>query len=347
MGWFSRKPPVEKRNYSSIILDAVEGAVSTATGAGHSAGIEMAAAFLANELRGATVEGDAWLRRTITRAWLADHAAECLRTGEAVAFISVADDGEVNLIPVADNIWHGDSFSERDWTATCTVSVPDGAKTITVPRSQLIVSRWSSSPIMRHLGRSSQSRVSTMAAAASRGEARIAESFSGAVASLLTIPAGASGDGAALARLRAAIASAKGRSLVVEGAVQGFEQKTGSRTDWQPTRVQPDPTGLLAGEKQAREALIGAAGFPAALFDPTTDGTGAREALRRARVNVIEPFSLELADELSRGLATDVALKLSPYATDVQGKATSAAKLAAAGLPLDDALDIVGIEDGK
>ena len=61
----------------------------------------------------------------------------------------------------------------------------------------------------------------------------------------------------------------------------------------------------------------------------------------------MEPFALELADELSRGLATEVRLELSPYATDVQGKSTSAAKLAAAGLPLDDALDIVGIQNGK
>ncbi|MCY4192657.1 MAG: hypothetical protein OXD42_15300 [Rhodospirillaceae bacterium] len=102
-------------------------------------------------------------------------------------------------------------------------------------------------------------------------------------------------------------------------------------------------TALNEAARDAFDRFVAAAGLPPALFRAGSDGTSLRESMRQARLRAVEPMRLRLQDELQRRLNPTIALKLDPYALDMQARATAIHKLASAGVPLDEALQAVGL----
>ena len=88
--------------------------------------------------------------------------------------------------------------------------------------------------------------------------------------------------------------------------------------------------------------MLDVIGMPTALCDAGADGTAQREALRRARLNFVQPFADCLADELSMQLGEEVSFTFDNYALDMVSRAQVVHKLTAAGVDLGVAMAAVG-----
>ena len=97
--------------------------------------------------------------------------------------------------------------------------------------------------------------------------------------------------------------------------------------------------------KDAFDAVLAATGTPPSLFTDA-DGTSQREAVRRWHLNTVLPLAHLLEHELTAKLETPVKLKFDAYALDMVSRATVVNKLVASGVPMQTALDSVGLADG-
>ena len=195
----------------------------------------------------------------------------------------------------------------------------------------------------------------TGAALTANAELRLSEEASGSVSRLIPVPqdGGDGGDADPLAGLKADIAAGKGRALMVETVAAGWGEGKAAApmSDWTQRRLGPDPAdGFRALWGDGCEMVVAACGVPAALISGKADGTLARESWRMFLHGALAPTARIVADELARkfdvpGLKFDFS---SLYASDLQGRATSAAKLAAIeGMTADMALQIAGLMHGE
>ena len=353
MRWPWQRP--ERRNYEAILTAALEAAAVDRNSAAASAALECAAGFLARELAGATVEGPDWVRRAVTRNFLDWIGRRTVRAGEAVAAIHVGRDGDVMLLPSASHYWHGDGLDERTWDARVTVATPHSTQTRLYSRDALVVSRWTISGFQRHFGIGPTTLASATAATATRTEQRLAEHASSPVASLVPVPEGHSpqkpddDDADPLAGLRAGITGAKGAALLLETLSGGWgDRSSAPQGDWKAQTLGPHMSEQL--NEAARDSfarMVSACGLPPSLFDARAEGTAQREAIRRARLNFVQPFAARLQDELSDQLGATVRLRFDNYALDMVSRAQVVHKLTASGVALTVALAAVGLADAE
>ena len=181
-------------------------------------------------------------------------------------------------------------------------------------------------------------------------ERSLADEASGPIAQILPIPDGQDGgdgsDDDPLAMLKADIAKARGKALLLETTAAGFGEGMSSapRRDWISSRLGPNPpAGMATIAEQAFARMLAACGCPPGLFESGADGTSQREALRRWHQSTVLPLARILEHELSARLETSVKLKFDLYATDLQGRATTFQKLVSGGTSVNEALTISGL----
>ena len=146
------------------------------------------------------------------------------------------------------------------------------------------------------------------ASLAGRLEAGLASEASAPPAQLLPVPSdgqgGADGDEDAdpLAGLRADLAKAKGRAVLVETTAGGWAKGPGDapRRDWEQKRIGADDWPDVLRESRADVAanVAQACNVPVALLDGRAEGTSQREALRRFAHLSLEPLGELVAYEL-------------------------------------------------
>ena len=167
---------------------------------------------------------------------------------------------------------------------------------------------------------------------------------------MLAIPQDGGDDAAGnpLKLLKADIAGARGKALLVETSAAGWGEGRASapQRDWMASRLGPmPPPGMVEVAQQAFERVLAATGTPPSLF-VDSDGTSQRESVRRWHLNLVLPLARLVEHELAAKFETPVALKFDTYALDMVSRATVVAKLAQAGVPMATALDAVGLADG-
>ena len=263
--------------------------------------------------------------------------------------IRVGGDGMVKLIPASSWHWEG-THDPATWTVRATAYGPSTSTTWNLPASAVVFVRWGGTPGQPYVGTGPLSWAHTTARLQSEVERSLADEAQGPLAQLLAIPSdgGDAGDGDPLKLLKADIAGARGKALLLETSAAGWgEGRTAApQRDWQASRLGPMPPESMATiRKDAFEAVLAACGTPPSLFTDA-DGTSQREALRRWHLNLVLPMARLVEHELSVKLEAPVELKFDSYALDMVSRATVVAKLAQAGVPMATALDAVGMGDG-
>ena len=156
---------------------------------------------------------------------------------------------------------------------------------------------------------------------------------------------GDDGDDDPLKMLKADIAGARGKALLVETNASGWgEGRTAApQRDWQAARLGPMPPESMATiRKDAFEAVLAACGTPPSLFT-AADGTSQREAVRRWHLNLVLPLARLVEHELTAKLETPVKLKFDNYPLDLAGRAQAFQKLVAGGVAVNEALATSGL----
>ena len=353
---FPRK--VEKResggDFSDAVIRLIEAqAAGSAADASSTAAVEAASGALSRAFAAATVEGPPWVQEAVSPGFLGQIGRDLIRRGDSMHVIRLDAMGGVKLIPCSSWHWEG-TPDPATWTVRATAYGPSTSTTWHLPASGVVFVRWGSNPGQPYIGTGPLDWAHTTGRLNAAAERSLADEAGGPVAQILTVPEGQAGDdddeGDPLATLRAAIAGARGKSLLLETTQSGFgEGKAGAPArDWSPARLGPAPTeALVKLADHAFQRTLAATGTPPDLFAPA-DGTAQREALRRWHMGVVIPLARQLEHELSGKLDTPVALKFDGYPLDLQSRASAFQKLVAGGVAVNEALVTAGLlaDDG-
>ena len=353
MRWpWSKRP--ERREaaggYTEIIGRLIEAQAAGSTQqASATAATEAAAGLLSRSFAAATVEGPPDIAEAVSPSTMAQIGRDLVRVGESLHVIRLTDRG-VRLIPASTWYWEGNA-DPADWLCTATAYGPSGSSTWRVPWSSVIFIAWGAPTARPYHGLSPSVWAADTSRLHANAERGLANEAGGPTALLLPIPeghdAGSDDDDDPLASLRADIAAAKGRALLLETTSSGFgEGKANAPArDWQQSRLGPSPTEHMVSLADAAfQRMLAAAGVPPSLF-LDSDGTSQREAVRRYHMNVVMPLARILETELRAKLDAAVRLRFDGYAMDLVSRAQVVAKLTAAGVELPAALQAVGLAE--
>ena len=353
MRWPWAKP--ERResggDFSDAVVRLIEAqAAGTAADASSTAAVEAAAGALSRAFASADVQGAPWVQEAVTPTVLGQMGRDLVRQGSSMHIIRVGGDGMVRLIPASSWHWEG-SHDPASWTVRATAYGPSTSTTWNLPASAVVFVRWGSNPGQPYLGVAPTSWAYTTARLGSEVERSIADEVGGPLAQLLAVPqdGGDDGDDDPLAALKADIAGARGRAMLVETVNSGWgEGKTAApQSDWKQQRLGPAPPEVMAQlRRDAFEHVLAACGTPPSLFTDS-DGTSQREAVRRWHQNTVLPLARMVEREATAKLETPVKLRFDSYALDMVSRATVVAKLTGAGVAPGVALAAVGLmQDG-
>ena len=300
----------------------------------------------------ATVVGPPWVQQAVSPSFLGQSTRDILRRGASMNVIRLDREGGVRLIPASNWHWEG-NHDPASWTVRVTCYGPSTSTTWNLPASGVVFLRWGSAPGQPYIGTGPTDWAHTTARLNAAAEKSLADEAGGPVAQLLTVPegndAGSDDDSDPLAGLRADIAAAKGRALLVESSNSGYgEGKANApQRDFDPRALHPTPdAGLVQVADQAFMRVLAACGTPPALFTGDADGTSQREALRRWHLGTVLPIARMIEHELSEKLDVPVRLKFDSYPRDQVSRAQVFSKLIAAeGMTKEMALAISGLMD--
>lgn len=347
---FTKKP--EKResggDFSDSVLRLIEAqAAGSAADASSTAAVEAAAGALSRAFASAEVQGPAWIQNTITPEFLGQVGRDLIRAGDSMHVVKITSKGKVILLPCSS--WHFEGEADPDsWTIRATVYGPSTSTTRNLPFEAVVFVKWGSSPGQPYVGTGPLSWAHTTARLQSETERSLADEAAGPLAQILAVPqdGGDDDDNNPLKMIKADIAKARGKALLVETTAAGWAEgkSAAPQSDWKQQRLGPMmPESMATIRTDSFNAVLAACGTPPSLFDDS-DGTAQRESFRRYLTLTVQPIAKILERELSAKLEADVSLNFDGlYAHDLQGRATSFQKLVAGGVPVNEALITSGL----
>ena len=341
-------------DFSDAVVRLIEAQASgAAADASSTAAVESAAGALSRALAGAEVDGPSWVQEAVTPEVLGQIGRDLIRSGSSMHAIRVDRAGDVRLIPVSSWHWEG-NHDPASWAVRATAFGPSTSTTWNLPGSAVVFVRWGGKPGQPYVGIAPAAWAHTTARLGAEVERSLADEAAGPLAQLLTYPEGidvdSDDDSDPLAPLRAEIAAARGRALLLESTASGMGEGRANAParDWVPQRLGPHPPDVLATiRKDVFEHVLAATGTPPSLFIDA-DGTAQREAVRRWHMGTVIPLARLLEHELTAKLETPVALRFDRYPLDLAGRAQAFQKLVAGGVAVTEALATAGLlaDDG-
>ena len=314
------------------------------------AALEIAAGLWARGFSVADVAPDSLAARAVTPEVLAGVGRELVRSGEALFEISLSGPG-LKLLPVGSWSISGGPDPES-WFYLCTSTGPGGAMVRRViPAAGVLHFRYATDPRRPWAGISPLAYAGATAELASNLEKRLAEEVGGPVGSVIPVPSevGATEDDP-LQGLRADLNQMRGAVAIAETTQAGYGEgrAVAPTTDWRPIRIGAHPPEVLAGLRSDSAALVLAAcGIGPSLGGLIrADGGAQREAYRRFLHSTIVPALALVASELQEKLdEPQLTMRVERlFAGDLTGRARALGQLTTAGVPLDQARRIAGLE---
>lgn len=268
--------------------------------------------------------------------------------GEALFLI-----GDRGLIPASD--WDLLTRDGQPRAYRLSVSEAGGGRTMTALAAEVLHLRIGCDPVAPWLGTAPLRRATLTANMLHAVESALAETFENAPigTSVLPFPETPGTDMEALGR---GFQGKRGRVLLRESVQVSAAGGPAPAQDWRPSDVTPDLSKAMTRETlaAARDAICGAFGvLPGLLYNATT-GPMVREAQRHLATWALQPIAMQIAEEASAKLGTDVAIDtLRPLqAYDAGGRARSVsavigalATAKAAGIDAGEVERVMGLVD--
>lgn len=336
-------------DFSDAVVRLIEAqAAGNAADVSSTAAVEAASGALSRAFAAAEVAGAPWVQEIVSPDFLAQVGRDLIRRGGSLHVIATSIMGGLTLLPCSSWHWEGDADPES-WTCRATVYGPSTSTTRHLPRTGVVFVKWGSTPGQPYIGTGPLSWAHTTARLESEVQRSLADEAAGPLAQLLAIPQDGGDDedeNDPLAKLKIAIAGARGKALLTETTASGWGEGMSSapRKDWSPNRLGPNPPATLpAIDQQAYEQTLSACGCSVAMFDDS-DGTSKREAQRIFLHSTVRPLGKLLAVELSERLESRVELSFDNlYMHDLAGRATSFQRLVAGGMEIEKAAALSGL----
>ena len=343
MKWWPFDRTEEHRSYSNAAVDALLASASVATPeasatAAAVASVQAVAGVLASSVPSAY--GD-----LLSPAFLADYASRMMVTGNAIYLIDVEDG--IGLIPAcAFDV--GGGYRPSSWVYSLDLPRPSGdAIKRRVPAGGVVHVKTGATPASPWRGRSALERAGLTSGQLAHIERSLGLDSSVPTGGILPQPDGASA--MAVAQANAALSQGKGALTLIETTAGGYGQgpTAAPRKDWEQVRFGPQvqqPNVQL--RDSASNLIMASLGINSKIFDG--DGASAQAAHRLMVTGVVQHLAALLEREVAVKLLQPLTLDLSPAGGyDVRGIGRALGSLVQAGLPLDQALRVAGIEASR
>ena len=348
---FRRRRPAGQEYRAGYTDGRIDARVAAATSgpavAEATAAVELAAGLIGHCFAMAEVKGGNIATTALNPEFMAMLGRCLIVGGELVAMIEV-DAGAVSLRPAANFDISGGP-NPRSWIYRLDLPGPTRPEARTVPGDGVIHARYSCDPARPWQGLGPLQRAGLSAKLVATLEQRLGQESGGRVGYLLMVPAGVDGQDESVSRLRQDLAGLAGQTALMETTADGWGEgrDAAPRRDLQPQRIGPDiPRGNIELRRDAGLGILGACGVPPGLF-AGGDGTAQRESWRRFLHGTLQPLARQTAVELSAKLdAPDLEFNLDRlFASDLSGRARALGSMVQAGLDLNAALELAGLNE--
>ena len=344
----------EKRDagggYTDAVVAAIEAQAAQSTAnVSSTAAIEAVAGMLSRAFADAEVVAEPWAQAAVSPFWLMQVGRSLVREGASLSVLNMAGSGDLELVPAA--FWNFERYDspggerEDGWQCRVTTYGPGSSHTRLLGRDRLVYVRWGTSPGTRYRGQGPTSWAALTARLQGEAERSLGDEAAGPLAQIVPIPQDPGDDDDPLAQIRADIAAARGKAVLVETTAAGWGEGRASapQADWRPQRLGPaPPEAMVAVADAAFSRMVAACGASVSLFTDA-DGTAQREAWRRWHLGTVQPLARLLAHELTLRLETDVKLRLDKYPTDLAGRAGAFKALVTGGMDVTEAAAVSGL----
>ena len=328
--------PETRAGYTDAIVQALlQDAEGSPTASVASLGVTEACAGLwGRSFASATVTPAGPATTALTPAVMEAIGRRLLLHGEALFEIEV-EDGAVKLVEASN--WE---IEERgDWLYRADFATPEGVVNRSLTADRVIHPRIGAGA--KRPWRGESPIPSATAKLAATLETKLTQEVGGPVGSVLPLPA------ANFAALQADIDKLSGRTVLVETTADAFGtgQEGAPKGDWLTRRIGANPPESMIGlRKDVQASILAACGCPGSLLE-RSDGTLAREEMRRFLHATIAPVSRIVAGELaikldSPGLAFDFSQL---FASDLSGRARAFQSMVGGGMSIEKAAAQAGL----
>ena len=328
--------PETRGSYTDAIVEALlkEATGSTTASVSSLGVVEACAGLWGRSFASATVTPSSMATESLTPAILEAVGRRLLLHGEALFEITV-EDGAVRLVEASN--WE---IEERgQWVYRADFSTPEGTYNRTLTADRILHPRIGATPKRPWQGESPI--PSATAKLAAQLETKLTQEVGGPVGNVLPLPHKGS-----VTQLQGDIDKLSGRTVLVESTSAGYGDKEAApRGDWQTRRIGADPPEAMIGlRKDVQASILAACGCPGSLLE-RSDGTLAREEMRRFLHSTISPVARVVADEMAvkldtPGLAFDFS---SLFASDLSGRARSFQSMVGGGMEVGKAAALAGL----
>ena len=275
----------------------------------------------------------------LTPAVLEAIGRRLLLHGEAVFEIEVGDD-VVRLVEASTwDIEERGTEGSDAWTYRADFSSPDRTYSRTLTADRILHPRIGVTSTRPWEGESPIPSATAKLAAVL--ETKLTQEIGGAVGGVLPLPHKGN-----MTKLQADIDSLDGRTVLVESTAGGYgDKESAPKGDWQKRRIGAEPPESLIGlRKDVQASILGACGCPGSLLE-RSDGTLAREEMRRFLHSTISPVARIAASEMAVKLDTPgLSFDFSElFASDLSGRARAFQSMVGGGMDVERAMAKAGL----
>ena len=322
--------------YTDAIVEAL---LQTATGPEASVAslgvTEACAGLWGRSFASATVTPSNLVTESLTPAILEAIGRRLLLHGETVFEITV-EDGAVRLVEAAN--WEVEERAQ--WVYKADFSTPEGTYSRTLSADRVLHPRINVSSYRPWEGESPI--PSATAKLAAMLETKLTHEVGGPVGNFLPLPHKGS-----VTQLQADIDKLAGRTVLVESTADayGAGKEGAPKGDWQTRRIGANPPESMIGlRKDAQASILAACGCPGSLLE-RSDGTLAREEMRRFLHSTISPVARVVAGEMAAKLDTPgLAFDFKElFASDLSGRARAFQSMVGGGMDITKAAALAGL----
>ena len=328
--------PETRAGYTDAIVEALlKEATGSTTASVSSLGVTEACAGLwGRSFASATVTPVNMATAALTPTVLETIGRRLLLFGEAVYEITV-EDGAVRLVEASS--WE---IEERaQWLYRADFATPEGTYTRALTADSVLHPRIGATSKRPWQGQSPLPSATAKLAAVL--ETKLTQEVGGPVGNVLPLPIEGS-----LSALQQDINQLAGKTVLVESTSGGYGDKEGApKGDWLTRRIGANPPESMIGlRKDVQASILAACGCPGSLLE-RSDGTLAREEMRRFLHSTISPVARVVADEMAvkldtPGLAFDFK---NLFASDLSGRARSFQSMVGGGMDVGKAAALAGL----
>ena len=337
MRWpWTTRTELRQASYSDevvkLLLAKAEGGVLDADGL---AALEMAAGLIGRCFAAAEVEGDQL--GLVTAPMLENVGRALVRQGTCAYAI---EDGP-RLTPAVGRPDVRGGNDPESWIYRLDLQGPSHTRSVLMRSTSVLAFRVNANPGTPWEGRAPHELASKTAETAAMTELTAKLEAAIRPTRLAPVP------GSPQQVNRTGDAIHKGGVVILPSAMAGTAYLGGQESSqrWLPQELKPNPTsGHVELRNQASQDLLAAVGIPPVLFDAAGDGSAMREAYRQLTFTLLEPWGRLVSDELTRKLEMPINLDFARlHGADLATRGRALKQLTESGVPLDEALNIVGL----